>query len=150
MFLDQPALSQPATENYSASNSHRRLLEIEKRVVTICQDLTQIRKSLDISDPDKEFVVDLWIACQTTADYVSNAVAVLWLYTNMSLGTDRKKVENYVGELFKNVLAAHLEVNIEQTNFAIANTKKPGIVSTATQLKDAIRQAIDVLNAVRL
>src|SRR6516164_6065466 len=78
MFLDQPALSQPATENYSASNSHRRLLEIEKRVVTICQDLTQIRKSLDISDPDKEFVVDLWIACQTTADYVSNAVAVLW------------------------------------------------------------------------
>ena len=119
-------------------------------MVTICQDLTQIRKSLDISDPDKEFVVDLWIACQTTADYVSNAVAVLWLYTNMSLGTDRKKVENYVGELFKNVLAAHLEVNIEQTNFAIANTKKPGIVSTATQLKDAIRQAIDVLNAVRL
>jgi hypothetical protein len=137
IFLDQPVLSAPATENYSASNSHRRLLESEKRVVTICQDLTQIRKSLDISDPDKEFVVDLGIACHTPAAYVSNAVDVLWLYTNMSFGTDRKKVENYVEELFKNVLAAHLKVNLEQTNFAIANTKKPGIVSTATELKNA-------------
>jgi len=43
-----------------------------------------------------------------------------------------------------------LEIEIELANDAIAYTTKPGIASTATELRNVTRQIIEVLKAVRL
>ena len=79
----------------------------------------------------------------------ASATDVLWLYQSMSSAKDRENVRKDVGVMLKD-LVKFLELEIEEANSQIANSEKPGIVSTATELRNATRQIIDALNAVRL
>jgi len=149
ILFAQPILSQPLPQSSSISDSHKRLLDLNKVLLTTGRDLTQLRNALDKRDPERHIASSLIDSSLKSASYVRNAIDVLWLYQSMSSARDRENVLGYIGMQLK-ALAKLLDIEIEAANDAIANTDKPGIVSTATELRNATRQIIDVLNAVRL
>jgi hypothetical protein len=149
MLSGQPVLSQPALRGDSISGTAKRLRDLSKQLLTIGQDLLQLQKALGFRDPERAIVLPLMFGYQKTSAYVSRALDVLWLYQSMSSANDRENVRKDVEALLKG-LVKYLELEIEEANAAIANTNKPGIVSTATELRNATRQIIDALNAVRL
>ena len=149
VLFAQPVLSQPARPTISILDTHTRLLDLYRQVFTIGKDLSQLRKALGIRDPERSIVSSLVESNKYILAYVAHAMDVLWLYQNMSSPKDRENVRKSVGASLKELVKLS-ELEIEATNDAIANTDKPGIVSTATELRNATRQIIDALNAVQL
>jgi hypothetical protein len=151
MFLGQPALSQPGPPTDSISISRKQLADSVSRISTIDNDLSQLVIALhDHDDPELGIATGLVGTTQLALLLVESAWDMLYLYSNMSLAKDREYVRKYVEDALKKHTVNFLENQIKSANGYIALTKKPGIVSSATELKNAIRQAIDVLNAVRL
>ena len=142
-------LSQPAPRGDSISGTAKRLRDLNRKLLTIGQDLLQLNKALGLRDPERDIVLPLIFSYQKTSAYVTHAEDVLWLYQNMSSAKDRENVRKDVEGLLKG-LVKFFELEMEAANDAIANTNKPGIVSTATELRNTTRQIIDALNAVRL
>ena len=149
MLSGQPVLSQPTAPSNSISGSSKRLLDLQRQVLTIAKDLMQLQKALSVRDPERNIVSSLRESSQRILGYAAHAMDVLWLYQSMSLAKDRENVRKSVGASLKELVKLS-ELEIEATNDAIANTDKPGIVSTATDLRNATRQIIDALSTVRL
>lgn len=145
----QSALPESALPQNSISLSYKRLLELDKRLRTIAKDLLQSSKALGNRDPERDNVSSLIASSQRSSNYVAHAMDVLWLYQNMSSATDRQNVRTFVKDSLES-LAKFLDLEIEQVNYITADTNKPGIVTTATELRSVVRQIIEVLNGVRL
>jgi hypothetical protein len=149
LYIATPVFSQSISQTNSIIGIYKRLLDLRSQVLTIAQDLLELQKALATRDPARDSSSSLFASSERTLAYSAHAMDVLFLYQNMSSSKDRTNVKRFVEESLKQVVA-HLELEIKTANFEIANTDKPGIVSTATELRNATRQIIDALKAVRL
>jgi hypothetical protein len=149
MVLGQPALSQSAAATDSIKSSHARLLAIDDRLSTITYDLEQVFRALDSRDGNRLIISSLQGDATATRRLLLHAGDMLFLYQNMSSAKDRETVESYVRLKLKQLVGS-LEDRVKFTNDWIEDTNRPEIVNKATELKNAIRQSIDVLNAVKL
>ena len=156
IMLGQSALSQTAPQDDSMMVAYKRLLDIGRKTITIFEDFAKIRR---IQDTEVEITSDLSRECNFTQIYIAYARDVLWLYQSMSSVKDREYVRKNVETILKNDLVGYLEIQLRAVNQTIkyaeapgtvSTVNRPGIVSSASELRTAIRQSIDVLNAVRL
>ena len=115
------------------------------RVAVVEKDLGQIGKALGDRDPGRQLVTELRSSCERTSGYLSHATDVLWLYNGMSSQTDRNNLREYTDRSLKQLIK-FLTMEVERTNGAIALTNKPEIVKSATELKNLIRESIEILN----
>ena len=145
-FFDQPALSQPPAPTDSIMVAYKRLLDIGKRIIAIEKDLLLLS---DTRDPEWNTISELRSSSNITMVHLAYARDVLWLYRSMSSARDRENVRKHVDGTLKEQVG-YLENQLLASNAAATFTSRPEIVSTATQLKNAIRESIDVLNAVQL
>jgi hypothetical protein len=129
------------------ASSYKRLLDLNRRVVTLRADLVQSSKAIERYTPERFNVSSLMGASQRVNGYAAHAMDVLWLYHNMS-PADRTKVRSFVGESLRD-LAKLTEIDIDELNYVVGDTSKPGLVSAATEFKNAARQIIDELNSIR-
>jgi len=150
LLSGQPVSSQPVSVTDSIVASQTRLLDLGKRVLTIQKDLSQLHNAMPAHDSERNHISwPLRVSCGGINMSVSHALDVLWLFESMSSTKDRERVRKDV-QARLNSLIRMLEIEIELANDAIAYTTKPGIASTATELRNVTRQIIEVLKAVRL
>ena len=145
-----------APQDDSILVAYKRLLDIGKKTITIFEDFSKIRRT---KDTEVEIISDLSRECSFTQVYVAYARDVLWLYKSMSSVKDGEYVRKNVEAILKNDLLGYLEIQLRAVNQTIKYAEAPGtvstvnrsgIVSSASELRTAIRQSVDVLNAVRL
>lgn len=85
---------------------------------------------------------------QSINGYLAHASDMLWLYQNMST-LDRTKVRGFVKESLQSLVKL-MEIDIDQANYVLGDTSKPGLVSVAKELIETTRQIIAELQAVAL
>ena len=147
MFLGQPGLSQ-VLESDLLWNSYEQLGKIDERVINIGKNLLEISKSLGSRDPEQQYLDYLLNSYQKTSMLLEHATDLIWLYDTMA-SRERGYVRVVLSRKIKTKVEG-LELEIKATNNVIALTHRPEVAKPATELRTALHQGIDILNAVQL
>jgi len=130
-----------------ASAAGHLLLAKQGRLLDYGDDFLDFAKSS--TGLEYEIATDLDNTAGTAADQLGAASTLLEIYDSMSCREDRAAVERHL-QTTLNFSSRLLRNRISEMNNVISHTRKPGVAAEAARMRDDLREAVSILDSVKL
>jgi len=125
-----------------------------KRFVEYGQDFVNFAKAASGTQgfeqlAEYEAATTLQSVAGETSDKLRAAITLLQVYSALSCEEDRSIVRRFVEREFR-FYSQQIEISIDQVNFSIAYTKRPGVAAEAGRMRDDLREVKNTLDSMKL
>jgi hypothetical protein len=118
-----------------------------RKVSDLHKDLIQQAKSGTPDNLEYEVSSELMRVAENMQNYLDSGTSFILVYKALSCPEDREAAKPIIKAQFESYLK-YMESDIENINFNLANTHRPGTAATGSSLKDEVREVRDFFKSV--